>query len=134
MLFHPISFLLRRLVLVYLVVAGTEHLVYQMMILMGSTIVSAIIVYRTEAFQLPLDRRLSTFSELVTLLVSYCFFSFDLLDVDSNFLVGYVPIGFMAVFLLASILIILFSSIRKLKMKVKLCCTKRQYRRQRRYL
>lgn len=84
-LFHPVSFLLRRLILVYLVVGGTDELIYQMMILMGSSICSAIIVYQTDAFQLPQERRLSTFSEFVILFLSYCFFSFDLLDVESNF-------------------------------------------------
>ena len=46
-LIHPVVFLARRLFLVYLVVAGTDEFIYQMMMLMASTIFSAIVVYLT---------------------------------------------------------------------------------------
>ena len=48
---HPMIFLARRLFLVYLIVAGTDELIYQMMMLMGSTLISALLVYKTEAFE-----------------------------------------------------------------------------------
>ena len=38
-LLHPLSFLIRRLVLAYLVVAGTKVLIYQIMILVWSAII-----------------------------------------------------------------------------------------------
>ena len=84
-LLHPLSFLLRRTILVYLVIAGPEELVYSMMIFMSSTLLSELILYQTEALQSISKRHLSTLNELVTLLVSYSFLTFDILEVEANF-------------------------------------------------
>ena len=124
-LIQPVIFLARRLFLVYLVVAGTDELVFQMMMLMGLSLISTLVVYKTEAFELVGERRLSTFSELVILEITYCFFSFDLLDVEANFEVGYFPIVVMGLYIVGFLIIIMVGSIRAIRIGIKLCCAKR---------
>ena len=133
-LFYPLIFFVRRIVLVYLVVAGTKELIYQMMILMGSTIISACVVHSSETFESSGERRLTAFSEIIILLVTYSFFSFDLLDVEANFEVGYFPIGVMGLFLLISLLIMIIGGFRATKLKIRICCAKRYHKKQRKFL
>ena len=44
-LLYPVSFLVRRFLLVYLFVAGPKELIYQMTVLISSSILSEMIVY-----------------------------------------------------------------------------------------
>lgn len=133
-LLHPLSFILRRLILVYLVVIGTQELIYQMMILMSLTMLSAVMIYQTEAFISPSERRLSTFSEFVILQICYCFLCFDLMGAEENFEVGIIPIAYMGAYLLICLIIMISGAFITIRRKIKLCCAKRRHKRQRRFL
>ena len=118
----------------YLVVIGTQELIYQMMILMGLTMLSAVLIYKTEAFVSPSERRLSIFSEFVILQICYCFFCFDLMEVEANYEIGYIPIAYMGVYLLICLVIIISGTFMTIRRKFQLCCARRRHKRQRKFL
>ena len=130
-LLHPLSFLVRRFVLVYLVVAGPEELIYQIIILITSTLLSELLLYQTEAL-FPAEKRLSTMNELIILQVAYCFLSFDSLEAEENFDLGYLPIIIMGSYITFCLLLILISTLRTSKLNCEVCCVKRQYHRKKR--
>ena len=84
-LLQPLSFYMRRIALAYLVVSGFDELIYQVMIFIGTTILSESLLYKTEAILSISLRRLNTFSELIILQVCYYVFCFAILDLESNF-------------------------------------------------
>lgn len=130
-LLHPVLFLARRLFLVVLVVAGTKVFIYQMTMLMASTIAAAIVVFLTEAFDLQQDKHLNTFAEFCILTISYCFFCFDLIDVEQNNEVGYFPIAFTGLYICVCLLLIIAQSIGVLILRCKKRCAIYRYQRQR---
>ena len=44
--------------------------------------------------------------DFTILLVSYCFFTFNILEVETNFMIGYVPIGMIGVYILCCMAVI----------------------------
>ena len=133
-LVYPLIFITRRLVLIYLVVAGPEELIYQMIILVTSSFLSELMLYITEALGSVSRMHASTLHELVILQVAYCLLSFDFLDAEASFDAGYFPIAITGAYLVISLLFILFISLQTARFKLKILFTKRQYRRQRRDL
>ena len=105
-----------------------------MMILMSLTLLSAVLIYQTEAFISPSERRLSTFSEFVILQICYCFLCFDLMGAEENFEVGIIPITYMGAYLLICLIIMIFGAFITIRRKIKLCCARRQHKRQRKFL
>ena len=133
-LLHPMSFLARRLVLVWLVVDGPQDLVFQMMIMMSSSILSIAVLYATEAQLSTGKRRMSVFNESVVLHLSYCFLSFDTLEVEANFSVGYVPIASVGLYILVCLLLVIFQSYKAIRRSLRVYCAKRYQRKQRKVL
>ena len=133
-LLQPLSFYMRRIVLAYLVVAGFDELIYQVMMFIGSTILSESLLYKTEAILPISSRRLNTFSELIVLQVCYYVFCFAILDLEANFEVGYVPIIAIGFYMLVCLSIMIFGSFQSIKLKVKIFFVKRYHNQQRRHL
>ena len=98
-----------------------------MTMLIGSTFLSAILVYKIEAFELTKDRRSNIVSEMLILAVSYNFSCFDLIDVEENFEVGYIPIAFTGLYILVSLLMIIVTTIAEVIFRIKVSCAKRRY-------
>ena len=112
------SYLTRRLVLVVLVVSGSEiDLVIQMMIVMASSILSVVVAYWTNAHLIASRRRLGVFNEMVILNISYSFLIFNMIDVETNFSVGYVPIAGIGIYILVSLIVIIVQTYRALRNK-----------------
>ena len=120
--------------MIYLVLAGPEELIYQMIILMCSSFLSELMLYTTEALGSVNRMHASTLNELVILLVAYCLLSFDMLDAEAGFEAGYSPIAITGTYLVTSLLFIMFGSLQSARFKLKIWCTKCQYRRQRKAL
>ena len=126
------SYLTRRLVLVVLVVSGSEiDLVIQMMIVMASSILSVVVAYWTNAHLIASRRRLGVFNEMVILNISYSFLIFNMIDVETNFSVGYVPIAGIGIYILVSLIVIIVQTYRALRNKCVKCCAKRRFKKQR---
>ena len=84
-------------------------------------------VYMIEAFELSKDRRANIVSEMLILAVSYNFSCFDLIDVDQNFEVGYLPVAFTGLYILVSLLMIIVSTISEVIFRIKVSWAKRSY-------
>ena len=131
---QPLSFYMRRIVLAYLVVAGFDELIYQVMMFIGSTILSESLLYETEAILSISSRRLNTFSEVIVLQVCYNVLSFAMLDLEANFEVGYVSIIAIGFYMLVCLSIIIFGSLLNIKKKVRIFFAKRYHNQQRKHL
>ena len=107
-LLQSLSFYVRRIVLAYLVVAGLDELILQIMILVGSTILSESLLYRTKAILAVSLRRLSAFGELIIMQVCYYILCFSMLDNEANFDAGYVPIVAISFYMLVCMSIAVF--------------------------
>ena len=84
-------------------------------------------VYKIEAFELTKDRRSNIVSEMLILAVSYNFSCFDLIDVEENFEVGYIPIAFTGLYILVSLLMIIVTTIAEVIFKIKVSWSKHSY-------
>ena len=63
------------------------------------TILSIAAYEGTEAIKTSSERRLMFIGDFTILLVSYCFFTFNILEVETNFMIGYVPIGMIGIYI-----------------------------------
>ena len=76
------------------------------------TIISIVVYESTGAIQSKSDERLMFIGDFSILLVSYCFFTFNILDVETNFIIGYVPIAMTGLYILCCLgVIVLVSSV-----------------------
>ena len=123
------SFIARRLALVYFVVYGPKDSVFQMMILIGLAILSEVLVYQTKALESIAQRRMGTFNELFMMQVCYNFICFNIVDVETNFAIGYASIAIVGLYILFCLLVILYGSFTAGKLRVRKCCARRYHRR-----
>jgi hypothetical protein len=83
----------------------------------------------TQTFKSKFDGRLYTFTTMTVMVTCYSFVCFDIVDVETNFTAGYVPIGVVSLYIAIVLCMIILSSLKVIKLKVKLKCAKRSYRR-----
>ena len=79
-LLQPMTFLLRRLFMVYLIVYGTKTFTYQMILVMASTMYTLIIMFVTNSFKKPGERYLKIFGDAAILQMCYNFFCFAMVE------------------------------------------------------
>ena len=101
---------------------------------MASSILSVVVAYWTNAHLIPSRRRLGVFNELVILNISYSFLIFNMIDVETNFSVGYVPIAGIGFYIFVSLLVIIARTYLALRIKCVKCCAKRRFTKQREVL
>lgn len=104
---NKLVFLARRIFIAYIIIFGTKVFIYQFMLMIGSQILIVLSFYMVDQFDQPFTKRMQTFSEIVVLYVCHLFFLFNVVTVEQNYLLGYLPIGVVALYLLVSLLFIL---------------------------
>lgn len=116
-LLQPISYFLRRLLVVYLV-QNVKYRFCQITLTILLTLVTANVTNQTKAFERRVDSRRSNFAELAVLLNCYCFLNFDILTAEQNFNLGYVSIGVLCLYIGLNLLLLVTGTITLIKRKL----------------
>ncbi len=100
---EPVTFLVRRLVLAAVVVF-TDKLIYQLITIIGTCVWQVKLVSTVKPYKSNFHHRMEIFNEVVIMLTVYTFMIFSdfVEDVDTEFVVGYLAIGFVAIHLLVN--------------------------------
>ena len=133
-LIRPLLFLLRRIYFAYLLVASKQTFYWEMQQVILMSIVTFIAEYALEASQSPSERRWVNFHEYVILMTCYAIFSLNLVDEKKNFTIGYVTIAIILSYMTFCILVEILTSLLGLKLKVRIFCVKRRFKKARKKL
>ena len=107
MLLQPFAFFQRRTLLVIVGIYGIDiPFILQLTSIWVITILAIAIYESTGAIKTTGERRLMFIGDFTILLVSYCFLTFNILEVETNFMIGYVPIGMIGVYILCCMAVI----------------------------
>ena len=118
MLLQPFAFFQRRTLLVLVAIYGVDiPFILQLASIWAITILSISIYESTGAIENNGERRLMFIGDFIILLVSYCFFTFNTLEAETNFMVGYVPIGMTGFYILCCMALIIHTTLSILKMR-----------------
>ena len=124
----PIYFLARRLYLSYLVIVfGKTVFVYQMAQIIGISLLAAILPYLLASHKSRTDAGKNAASEFLILLVCNAFVTFNITDIDGNFLLGYFMVGFISFFVASVLLYVLVTTIKSVYSRCKRSLVKRAY-------
>ena len=91
------------------------------------TLVVVVLPNLIDSFKNSSDRQLLTFNEMIFLQISYYFVIFNIVSSESNFIMGYVPIGILSVFIGGMMLSIFISSLKDTFKRIRFYFVKRSY-------
>lgn len=77
------------------------------------------------------SRKMNNFNEMAVLITIYCFICMNIVSVEINFMVGYFSIGFVTLYVLIRLFIIVREIYHNTKVSLRFCCAKRTFRKQR---
>ena len=130
-LIQPIYFLLRRLYLNFLVMFGSTVFVYQMAQIMLSTAIAGFLPYMIHSYGGFGERRINMINEILTLFSCYCFITFNIVTLETNFTLGYFVIFILGGYMAIVVLTVVYSTLRDICRKLRICCVMRAYRKDR---
>ena len=130
-LLQPVSFLVRRLHMAWLVIQGSRILWYQISQVMAVTVFVVLLPYWLNSYKSREERKQHSESELVILSIASCFLIFNVVSVDSNYIMGYLAIGIVSAYVGIALILVIILTIRQVRRKLKTWHAKRAYRKTR---
>ena len=124
----PTYFLTRRFYPSYLViVAMNTAFVYKMAQIMGISMLAAVLPYLLGSHERSSDMRNNAASEFLILIICNAFLTFNIADIDGNFLLGYFLCGFIGFFVASVLLYVMGTTVKGVFSRCKRGLVKRAY-------
>ena len=101
---------------------------------MAMSLFAAILPYLLKSHKHSSDMQKNAASEFLTLIVCNAFVTFNITDIDGNFLLGYFLVGFIGFFVAGVILYVLATTIKGIFSRIKRSLVKRAYAKKRKLM
>ena len=110
---------------------GSTVFVYQMAQIMLSTAIAGFLPYMIHSYGGFGERRINMINEILTLFSCYCFITFNIVTLETNFSLGYFVIFILGGYMVIVVLTVVYSTLRDICRKLRICCVMRAYRKDR---
>ena len=77
------------------------------------------------------ERKINMINEILTLFSCYAFITFNIVSVETNFTLGYFVIFVLGGYMSIVVLSVLYSNLKDIIRKIRICCIMRAYRKNR---
>ena len=94
---------------------------------MLSTAIAGFLPYIIHSYSGFGERRVNMINEVLTLFSCYTFITFNIVTVETNFTLGYFVISILAGYMFIVILTVVYSSLKDIYRKIRICRIKRTY-------
>ena len=102
--------------------------------IMLSTAIAGCLPYIIYSYSGYRERRVNMINEILTLLSCYAFITFNIVTVETNFTLGYFVIFILGGYMAIVVLTVVYSSLKDIHRKIRICCIKRAYKNNRKKL